>query len=150
MFGVFLKTKRIPLLMTVLITMKFVIYLSVYNSVKLLQFRTRKPMRLSELFQLEKQKNMSKKHTLEKFGTDVERLRNMKDEDIDFSDIPPITEEIWENGMLRKNFKPIPRKNQENLPIDKDIIEFFKAQGFNYPLKINQLLRAYMEAHQVK
>ncbi len=93
---------------------------------------------------------MSKKHTLEKFGTDIERLRNMKDEDIDFSDIPPITEEMWKNGMLRKNFKPIPRKNQENLPIDKDIIEFFKAQGFNYPLKINQLLRAYMEARQAK
>ena len=93
---------------------------------------------------------MSKKHTLEKFGTDVERLRNMKDEDIDFSDIPPITEEIWENGMLRKNFKPIPRKNQENLPIDKDIIEFFKAQGFNYPLKINQILRAYMEVQQAE
>ncbi len=93
---------------------------------------------------------MSKKNTLEKFGTDFERLRNMKDEDIDFSDIPPITESMWKNGMLRKNFKPIPRKNQENLPIDKDIIEFFKTQGFNYPLKINQILRAYMEAHQAK
>lgn len=92
---------------------------------------------------------MSKKNTLEKFGTDWERLRNMEDEDIDFSDIPPITEEMWKNGMLRKGFKPIPRKNQENLPIDKDIIEFFKAQDFNYPLKINQLLRAYME-HQAK
>ncbi len=68
----------------------------------------------------------------------------MKDEDIDFSDIPPITEE------MRKNFKPIPKKNQENLPIDKDIIEFFKAQGFNYPLKINQLLRACMEKQQAR
>jgi len=93
---------------------------------------------------------MSKKHTLEKFGTDVERLRNMKDEDIDFSDIPPITEEMFKNGMLRKNFKLIPRKHQDNLPIDKDIIEFFKTQGFNYPLKINQILRAYMKAEQAK
>jgi hypothetical protein len=41
---------------------------------------------------------MSKKLTLEKFGTDVERLRNMKDEDIDFSDIPPITEEMFARG----------------------------------------------------
>jgi uncharacterized protein (DUF4415 family) len=93
---------------------------------------------------------MSKKHTLEKFGTDFERLKNMKDEDIDFSDIPPVTEEMFKNGMLRKNLKPIPKKNQENLPVDKDIIEFFKTQGFNYPLKINQLLRAYMEAQQAK
>ena len=93
---------------------------------------------------------MSKKHTLEKFGTDHERLKNMKDEDIDFSDIPPVTEEMFKNAMLRKNLKPIPKKNQENLPVDKDIIEFFKKQGFNYPLKINQLLRAYMEAEQTK
>lgn len=93
---------------------------------------------------------MSKKNTLEKFGTDVERLRNMKDEDIDCSDIPPITDEMWKNGMLRKNFKPIPKKSQENMPIDRDIIEFFKSQDFNYPAKINQLLRAYMEAHQKK
>ncbi len=74
----------------------------------------------------------------------------MKDEDIDFSDIPPITEEMWKTGMLRKNFKPIPNKSQENLPVDRDIIEFFKAQDFNYPLKINQILRAYMEANQAK
>lgn len=93
---------------------------------------------------------MSKTNTLEKFGTDIERLRNMKDEDIDFSDIPPITEEMFKNAIVRKNFKPIPRKNQENVPIDEDIIEFFKSQDFNYPLKINKLLRAYMEAHQAK
>lgn len=93
---------------------------------------------------------MSKKHTIKKFGTDVERLKNMKDEDIDFSDIPKTTPEMWENGVLRKNFKPIPRKNQENLPIDKDIIEFFKSRNFNYPAEINQLLREYMEAHQTK
>ena len=74
----------------------------------------------------------------------------MTDDEIDFSDIPPITEDMWNNGMLRKGLKPIPRKNQDNLPIDKDIIEYFKTQGFNYPLKINQLLRAYMEANTAK
>ena len=93
---------------------------------------------------------MSKKNTLEKFGTDIERLRIMKDEDIDFSEIPPITEEMWEKEVWRKGFKLIPKKNQDNLPIDKDIIKFFKAQDFNYPSKINRLLRAYMEAQQAK
>ena len=93
---------------------------------------------------------MTKKNTIQKSETDWARIDAMTDEDIDCSDIPPMTEEMWKNAMLRKNFKPIPRKNQDNLPIDKDIIEFFKAQDFNYPLKINQLLRAYMEAHQAK
>lgn len=93
---------------------------------------------------------MSKKNTLEKLGTDVERLRNMKDEDIDFSDISKTTPEMWENALLRKNFKPIPNKSQENLPIDRDIIDFFKAQDFNYPRKINEILREFMEAQQAK
>jgi len=93
---------------------------------------------------------MTKKNTLKKSETDWARIDAMTDEDIDFSDIPPITEEMWKKGMLMKNFKPIPKKNQENLPVDKDIIEFFKKQGFNYPMKINQLLRAYMEAQQAK
>ncbi len=93
---------------------------------------------------------MTKKNTLETSQTDWARIDAMTDEDIDFSDIPPITEEMFARAVRMKNGKPIPRKNQENLPVDRDIIEFFKAQGFNYPLKINQLLRAYMEAEQGK
>ncbi len=93
---------------------------------------------------------MTKENTLETSQTDWARIDAMTDEDIDFSDIPPITEEMFARAVRMKNGKPIPRKNQENLPVDRDIIEFFKAQGFNYPLKINQLLRAYMEAEQGK
>ena len=93
---------------------------------------------------------MSNKSTLKKSETNFERLHSMTDEDIDFTDLPETTPEMWENGILRKNFKPIPRKHQENFPIDRDIIEFFKSRDFNYPAKINQLLREYMEAQQAK
>ncbi len=93
---------------------------------------------------------MTKKNTLETSQTDWARVDAMTDEDIDFSDIPPITEEMFARAVRMKNGKPIPRENQENLPIDRDIIEFFKAQGFFYPLKINEVLRAYMEARQAK
>lgn len=74
----------------------------------------------------------------------------MTDDDIDYSDIPPITEEMFKRTVRMKDGKPIPTAHQENLPIDRDIVEFFKTQGLFYPLKINQLLRAYMEAHQAK
>lgn len=74
----------------------------------------------------------------------------MKDEDIDYTDIPPITKEMFKDSLLRKGFKPIPRKHQENFPIDKDLIKFFKSLEFNYPAKVNQILREYMEAHQAK
>ncbi len=93
---------------------------------------------------------MTKKNTLETSQTDWARVDAMNDEDIDYSDIPPITEEMFSRAVRMKNGKPIPTTSQENSPIDRDIIEFFKAQGFFYPLKINQLLRAYMEDHQAK
>jgi uncharacterized protein (DUF4415 family) len=93
---------------------------------------------------------MSKQNTSKKSQTDWARLDAMTDDEIDYSDIPPITEEMFRNGILGKGFKPLPKKNQENFPIDRDIIEYFKSMDFNYPSKINQLLREYMEAHQTK
>ncbi|MGI8542618.1 MAG: BrnA antitoxin family protein [Aridibacter sp.] len=91
---------------------------------------------------------MSKKDNSQKSQTDWERLDKMTDDDIDFSDIPRMTPEMWENGILQKNFKPMPRKHQENFPIDSDIIEFFKKKSWDYPNKINQILRTYMEEVQ--
>ena len=93
---------------------------------------------------------MTKENTLRKSETDWARIDAMSDDDIDYSEIPEFTEEMWENGILMKGFKPIPNKNQENFPIDRDIIKFFKSLEFNYPAKVNQILRDYMEAHQTK
>ncbi|MCY7348938.1 MAG: BrnA antitoxin family protein [Pyrinomonadaceae bacterium] len=74
----------------------------------------------------------------------------MKDEEIDFSDIPKITPEMFKNPVVRRGSKSIRMNSQETMAVDRDVIEFFKAQGQNYQTKINQLLRAYMEAHQTK
>lgn len=93
---------------------------------------------------------MSKQNTIKKSQTDWARIDAMTDDEIDYSDIPPITDEMWKAGVLRKGLKPTPKKAQENFPIDIDIIEYFKSQGQNYRVKINQLLREYMEAHPVK
>lgn len=86
---------------------------------------------------------MSEKHTLKKFGTDIERLRNMKDEDIDFSDIPKTTPEMWEKGFVRNRRKS--ENSSDNFTIDSDIIEFFKKQKGDYRENINRLLREYVE-----
>lgn len=93
---------------------------------------------------------MSKKDISRKSQTDWVRIDTMKDEDIDFSDIPPMTDEMWARGVVRKGLKPVPPKQQLTLRIDQDVVEFFKEQGRGYQTKINQLLRAYMEAHQAK
>jgi hypothetical protein len=53
---------------------------------------------------------MSKKHILQKSETDRERLKNMKDDEIDFSDIPKITPEMFKNPVVRKNVKVLQKK----------------------------------------
>lgn len=93
---------------------------------------------------------MSKKDILPKSQTDWARIDAMTDDEIDYSDIPPLTPEMFANAIVRKGFKPVPPKKQLTLRIDQDVIEFFRTQGQGYQTKINQLLRAYMEAHQAK
>ena len=91
---------------------------------------------------------MSNKDTSKKSETDWARIDAMSDDYIDFSDIPPLTPEMFANAIVRKNFKIIPKKRQLTLRIDQDVITFFKEEGRGYQTKINQLLRAYMDAHK--
>ena len=68
-------------------------------------------------------------------------LEVMEDEAIDYSDIPPLTEEFFEKGTLR-----IPASQAHRLvQIDQDILNWFKSQGKEYKASINSVLRRYME-----
>ena len=80
--------------------------------------------------------------------TDYKRLASMKDEDIDLSDSPEITPEMFARAVVRRDFKPIPRKKQLTLRIDSDVVEWYQKQGPGYQTRINSLLRAYMKEHQ--
>ena len=93
---------------------------------------------------------MKRSSTLGKSRTDLKRLDAMTDEDIDLSEIPEITPEMFARGIIRRGLKPIPRKKQLTLRMDSDVIEWFKKQGRGYQTKINSLLRAYMEEHRRK
>ncbi len=73
--------------------------------------------------------------------TDWDRLANMKDEDIDFTDIPELSEDFFRNAQLR-----LPGKQAVTIRLDADVLEWFKQQGPGYQTRINQLLRQYMEA----
>jgi uncharacterized protein (DUF4415 family) len=98
---------------------------------------------------------MNKKPTTMKSSTrrsetDWERIDAMTDADIDFSEIPEFTPEMFASAVLRRNFKPIPRKKQLTLRIDSDVVDWYKKQGRGYQTRINALLRAYMQEHQRK
>ena len=82
-----------------------------------------------------------------KTKTDWERLRQMKDEDIDYSDIPATDEAFWADATI---FIPIHHKVHISIRLDDDIIAYFKQQGQGYQSKINAVLRAYMHAQSKK
>ena len=71
----------------------------------------------------------------------------MQDEDIDFSDIPEVTPEMFARAVVVRKLTPH-RKTQLTLRIDEDVLDWFKAQGRGYQTKMNLLLRAYMDEVQ--
>ena len=91
---------------------------------------------------------MKKKHISEKSQTDWNRVDGLRDEDINLSDSPEVTPEMFAKAVLRKGLKPVVRKNQVTLRIDEDVLTWFKNQGRGYQTRINALLKAYKEAHQ--
>jgi uncharacterized protein (DUF4415 family) len=90
---------------------------------------------------------MKKNNISKKSGTDLERLDNMTDAEIDFSDIPEVTPEMFAQGVVRRGLQPI-TKRQLTLRLDSDVIDWFKKQGQGYQTRMNALLRAYMQEHE--
>ncbi len=90
---------------------------------------------------------MKKKSTSTRSRTDFDRLDKMKDEDIDLSDAPEITPEMFAKAVVRRGLKPRTKK-QVTLRIDSDVLEWYKKQGRGYQTKINLLLRVYMNEHR--
>jgi uncharacterized protein (DUF4415 family) len=77
-----------------------------------------------------------------KYYSDLKRLRRLKDEEIDTSDIPELDASFFEKAVIAM---PKP-KAAVCIRLDQDVLEWFKSQGKGYQTRINALLRAYMEA----
>jgi uncharacterized protein (DUF4415 family) len=90
---------------------------------------------------------MKKNNTSKKSGTDLKRLDNLTDAEIDFSDIPEVTPEMFARGVVQRGLQPI-TKRQLTLRLDSDVIDWFKKQGQGYQTRMNALLRAYMQEHE--
>lgn len=72
--------------------------------------------------------------------TDWDRIKAMKDEDIDFSDNPKLGEDFFKEAVFWHG-----NKQQVTLRIDQDVLAFFKERGKGYQKLINAILRKYME-----
>jgi uncharacterized protein (DUF4415 family) len=75
----------------------------------------------------------------------MQALRELRDEDIDLSDIPEQT-----GGGWRRVSELIPAENKQQitLRLDADVIGFFRATGRRYQSRINAALREYVNAQK--
>ena len=73
--------------------------------------------------------------------SDLKRIDAMTDENIDYSDIPPLGDEFF----TQKTVSFSPSKQQLTIQLDQDILEWLKAQGKGYESQINHILREVME-----
>jgi len=71
----------------------------------------------------------------------------MRDQDIDYSDIPRLSPEEFARGAVRWGTGQRIAKEQITLRLDADVLKWFRSLGKGYQSQINQLLRAYMAAH---
>ena len=74
---------------------------------------------------------------------ELDRVDAIKDEDIDYSDIPEVTDfsnfRPWEQ---RKMFKPA--KVTVTCKLDADIVAWLKQEGKGYQTRLNTILRQAM------
>lgn len=81
--------------------------------------------------------------------TDWERIDAMQDHDIDFSEIPEVTEEQMKRAVLRVGGKPVEGQQRVLLFLDAFIVEYFEAKAGEqgYQALINQVLAEYIHNH---
>ncbi|MFN7901651.1 MAG: BrnA antitoxin family protein [Holosporales bacterium] len=75
----------------------------------------------------------------------MNELSSMPDEKIDFSDIPPLDKEFWENAIVHHphGTQPI------TLRVKKSVLNYFKASGVKgYQRRINAVLESYVQAQK--
>lgn len=72
----------------------------------------------------------------------LEALAAMPDEAIDYSDIPPLTDEFWDNAVRGRFYRPT--KTSTTLRIDSDVLAWLRSQGRGYQTRINAILRREM------
>lgn len=77
--------------------------------------------------------------------TNWEKVDALTEEEIDTSDIPPLTEEFFNKSRW---WKPV-EKVKVLVQVDPETLAWFQAQGDDCEKKMAAALRIYAEAHKV-
>ena len=75
---------------------------------------------------------------------EARKLAAMPDSEIDYSDIPPLTEEFFKNAVRNPFYRPV--KKQLTVRVDADVLAWLKQKGAGYQTRINETLRKAMLA----
>jgi uncharacterized protein (DUF4415 family) len=88
---------------------------------------------------------MKKEHLKPPFTRPLtaKELAALPDSEIDYSDIPKTTDAWFAKARV---VYPQGHQQQLTIRLDADIIAFFKAMGPTYQTRMNEVLRAHMEA----
>lgn len=73
---------------------------------------------------------------------ELEALNAMPDGDIDYSDIPPLSDEFWKNAVRNPFYKPT--KTLTTVRLDADVLLWLRSKGKGYQTRINAILREAM------
>jgi uncharacterized protein (DUF4415 family) len=73
---------------------------------------------------------------------EIEQLKELPDEQIDTSDIPPLSEAFWRNAVQNPFYRPL--KQQVTVRLDADVLAWLRATGRGYQTKLNAILRQAM------
>lgn len=71
---------------------------------------------------------------------DIRAIAAKRDEDIDFSDAPPVVD--WSRAEIGKFYRPT--KKPVTMRLDSDVIAWLKADGRGYQTRANWFLRQAM------
>ncbi|MGX7706566.1 BrnA antitoxin family protein [Methylobacterium sp. Gmos1] len=74
----------------------------------------------------------------------LEALAARPDDEIDYSEIPPLSDEFWATAVRGRYYRPT--KTSTTVRIDSDVLAWLRAQGRGYQTRINAILRREMLA----
>ena len=82
-----------------------------------------------------------KKELTKEQQKELKVLQEMPDEEIDYSDIPPVTD--WSGAVVGRFYRPV--KETVTIRLDADVLDWLKQGGKGYQTRVNKILRAVME-----
>ena len=77
---------------------------------------------------------------------EIRALQEMSDGEIDYSDIPPVTD--WSEAVVGRFYRPV--KETVTIRLDADVLDWLKRGGKGYQTRVNKILRAVMEQQRKK